>query len=334
MMLSLLRISLVASTLCFNCTTFCFTDALHSNSLGSTRFQASRVLSVTKDPTSKRYGITDCCRSQGAGLHVINPLGPKKSKIDTDISSARQGLFGKPPRKKDKIISLSSRLFSGLTRRKYLSFPLVTLMILTIRARPASAFFDLIPKTESFSFAALGAFYESMPYTSAFVTCGLKASAADYIAQRKARTCEIDFRRNKAFLLYGGFYLGIFQYFLYNKVFPFLFGTGSSFEVVSMKVFVDMLVIAPFLCMPLAYVTKSLVQGESIRKGLSKYWSEVKNGLLLKCWRLWIPVQTLTFSVVPEHLRIMFIALVSFFWTIILSSISSGHDTNGDRCKL
>lgn len=36
---------------------------------------------------------------------------------------------------------------------------------------------------------------------------------------------------------------------------------------------------------------------------------------------LWGPVQRLTFSIVPDHLRITFIAAVSFFWLIILSTI-------------
>jgi len=37
-------------------------------------------------------------------------------------------------------------------------------------------------------------------------------------------------------------------------------------------------------------------------------------------------VQCLTFGVVPPHWRIPFIALVSFFWLIVLSSISSRRD--------
>jgi protein Mpv17 len=48
-----------------------------------------------------------------------------------------------------------------------------------------------------------------------------------------------------------------------------------------------------------------------------------QEGLLQKYWMLWVPVQTLTFGVVPQHLRIVFIAAVSFVWLMILSSISS-----------
>lgn len=48
-----------------------------------------------------------------------------------------------------------------------------------------------------------------------------------------------------------------------------------------------------------------------------------ENGLLTKYFLLWGPVQCITFSIVPEHLRVSFIAVVSFFWLIILSSVSA-----------
>jgi len=57
---------------------------------------------------------------------------------------------------------------------------------------------------------------------------------------------------------------------------------------------------------------------------LSKYWQDVQTqGLLWKCFALWGPVHCLTFSVIPEHLRVTFIAFISFFWLIALSHISS-----------
>jgi len=72
-----------------------------------------------------------------------------------------------------------------------------------------------------------------MPLASAFVTCGFKASLADFVAQKRAAREEIEGdddynvdndtiilggieetpfekRRNFAFLLYGGFYQGEF----------------------------------------------------------------------------------------------------------------------------
>jgi len=212
----------------------------------------------------------------------------------------------------------------------------MTLLFLTTQATPTNAFLGTIPAIieEQFNLAALAGFYESMPYTSAFITCGINSSIADYIAQFKAKTSEINFKRNNAFFLYGGLYLGIGQYFIYNKVFPVLFGAGNSTTAVISKVMADMLIVAPFLCMPLAYLTKAIVFRQSLASGIAKYWKEVKNGLLLKCWSLWIPVQLLTFSVVPEHLRIVFVASVSFFWSIILSSLASGDLKKGKKSQI
>jgi len=54
-----------------------------------------------------------------------------------------------------------------------------------------------------------------------------------------------------------------------------------------------------------------------------RYISDARGELLWKYWAIWTPAQCLTFSVVPEHLRTPFVALVSFFWLMILSVISS-----------
>jgi hypothetical protein len=60
-----------------------------------------------------------------------------------------------------------------------------------------------------------------------------------------------------------------------------------------------------------------------VRDALSRYVSDAKKDLLWKYWLIWTPTQCLTFSVVPVHLRIAFIASVSFFWFILLSTISN-----------
>jgi hypothetical protein len=78
------------------------------------------------------------------------------------------------------------------------------------------------------------------------------------------------------------------------------------------------------LTLPLAYLTKAVIFRYSFREGIRRYWDDIRNhGLLLKYFALWGPVQCLTFSIVPEHMRVTFMACVSFFWLIILSSITS-----------
>lgn len=184
--------------------------------------------------------------------------------------------------------------------------------------------------------STIDAFYQTQPYAAAFMTCSLKASAADLVVQIKGEEKEnewdkegrhdvVDFPRNIGFLLYGGMYQGCVQEYLFNHVFPSVFGESHSWTTVVEQVALDMIVITPFLCLPVAYTMKAIVSpNDSIIDGLRKYASHVQNeGLLLRCWSIWTPVQFLTFSVVPSHLRIPFIAFVSFFWLMILSNISS-----------
>lgn len=183
----------------------------------------------------------------------------------------------------------------------------------------------------SSAFSVIDAFYKTQPYEAAFVTCGVKASAADLLAQSReskdnelSESDKIEVERNVAFILYGGLYQGCAQYYIFNIIFPFLFGNGNDIASVAVKVAFDMLVVSPLLCLPIAYLTKAAIYGESWLDGLNKYkYDLIEKNLLLKYWSIWVPTQTLTFSVIPEHLRIAFIALVSFFWLIILSTIAS-----------
>ena len=212
--------------------------------------------------------------------------------------------------------------------------------------------------------ASIDAFNQSQPFLSAFVTCGVKASAADLLAQTSAASTDeedtsvavvakseqpssednINVNRNFAFLLYGGLYQGMFLQFLYSFVFPFLYG-DSEYRVV-LQVLTDILVFGPFLTLPIAYVIKQfLAEGvgindesddisivETFKKGINKYKNHVETqGILFKYWSIWAPAQTLTFGVVPPHLRVVFVAFVSFFWVTVLSDVSSREETPPSR---
>ena len=223
-------------------------------------------------------------------------------------------------------------------------------------------------------------FFITQPYLSAFLTCSFKASAADWIAQTQPfRTLQqqkqqqqqqqqvssmtatmapaasatnnnynsnaVDLSRNLAFLLYGGLYQGMAQQFMYSRVFPDMFGHGPlDMTALASQVAFDMAIVGPFLCLPTAYIVKSLFAPSSstsssetsdhdettdntttstLTLGLEKYMNDVtQQGLLLKYWGLWTPVNFVTFGVVPPHFRVAFVATVSFFWVFVLSSVA------------
>ncbi len=215
-------------------------------------------------------------------------------------------------------------------------------------------------------------FYQNFPLQSAVLTCGVKASVADTIAQVKPQIEEnnnseiasseesheiqtlsqlkstniqqpskkknrIDWqaRRNLAYVLYGGIFVGLMSHVEYSYVFPFLFGDEKTLAITTEKVFFDNLISAPIMWLPPAYFIKAWVYGSDddessegvFAEGLKKYLVDVReNNLLGQYWAIWFPAQSVSFSVVPDHLRVAFMASISFFWFILFSTVSSQGD--------
>lgn len=271
-------------------------------------------------------------------------------------------------------------------------------LVSTSAASTASAFVEIAPKSSpailrssrrtssSSTSTSIGAvsleqvsdFYQNFPVQSAVLTCGVKASVADTIAQVKPQIEEnknknkqqleqpmlsssvlpaalvsrfqpqqaietsklnIDWeaRRNFAYVLYGGIFVGLMSQVEYSMVFPALFGTEKTVAITTAKVFFDNLLVAPTVWLPPAYFIKAWVYGTDdgstttakgiFEEGLAKYITDVRdNGLLWKYWTIWFPAQSISFSVIPDHLRVAFMASISFFWFILFSTVSSQGD--------
>lgn len=191
--------------------------------------------------------------------------------------------------------------------------------------------------------STIGAFYQNQPYAAAFVTSTVKGVAADFVvAQRRSTSSrqqqpglQQSTSSNSATssnyrptwnnnmmvtLLYSGIYQGMAMEYVYNTVFPKLFGAS-----ILLKVLVSMFVVSPFFGFPLAYLIKAGVfRHHSAMNAMRQYWQDVRHeGLLQTYWMVWIPFQTAAFAVVPQHLRTSFITAVSFCWMVIFSSMSS-----------
>jgi protein Mpv17 len=192
--------------------------------------------------------------------------------------------------------------------------------------------------------SAVDALWRRHPYAAAGLTCGFKASMADLVAQKRQNKLEkgvsdnkkqkggkalvtkppFDVQRNVAFTIYGSVYQGMAQEFIYNHMYPIWFGAGTGVRTVLSKVLFDLLVQTTLVTLPVAYICKACIYRYSVKEAMRRYMDDIKNqGLLIKYFALWGPVQCCTFSVVPEHWRVTFIAFISFFWLIVLSTISS-----------
>jgi len=162
------------------------------------------------------------------------------------------------------------------------------------------------------------------------VTTILKTSAADLFAQKVVEKKEdTDWRRNALFTFWGFAYLGCFQYYLYNTVFVRMCAPLTSvvghYGSAPVKTFIDQCLHHPFVYFPAFYLLKGVAEDRPLASSYVKY----KEDLWENCkalWALWVPAQLVNFALVPRHLRIPFVAGVSFFWTVILSSLRGKLD--------
>lgn len=187
----------------------------------------------------------------------------------------------------------------------------------------------------SAAFAAVDAFWKAQhPLVTAAVVCATKAFAADLVAQKRQQGLnaesstdqdkKFDWRRSFSFVAYGALYQGMAQELIYNNFYSFLFGTATTMRVAIKKVLFDAFFHNALVCIPMAYAVKALIFKYSVVKGIRQYIDDVRyHGLLLKYYAIWMPVNAMLFTLIPPHWRITVMATVSFFWMIILSTISS-----------
>jgi hypothetical protein len=161
------------------------------------------------------------------------------------------------------------------------------------------------------------------PLTTAFATCWIKGAASDAFAQLRIEQKDcIDWKRNIAFGFFSAAYLGIGQHCIYNVAFTRVFGTKTDLLTGLKKVVADSLIHVPLIYMPLYYPYKAVILGEgSMRDGLERYAHDARD-VLGTYWSMWPGVHLISFTVMPQELRIGFVATVSFVWLIYLSYAS------------
>lgn len=162
------------------------------------------------------------------------------------------------------------------------------------------------------------------------VTTVVKTSAADLFAQKIVeRRDEVDWRRHGMFLMFGFGYLGCWQYYLYNNLFvkwckPITAVVGHVGSA-PVKTFIDQCIHHPLLYFPCFYALKGMVEGRPMTESINDYrehlWENCK-----ALWMIWVPAQMVNFTVVPLHLRIPFVAGVSFAWTVVISVMRGALD--------
>jgi len=169
---------------------------------------------------------------------------------------------------------------------------------------------------------------EAKPLTFGVLVSGILGVSGDAVAQ-KCYNREFHLRRNIAFGIHGLLYIGVVQYLLWARLFPMIIRRlprqVARYQTSTM-VAMDMALHIPFLYFPVFYILKELIVnhgklntdmlGSVYRTWRSNLWEDL--GIT---WTVWGPVQCVTFSIIPMHLRVPFVSVVNFMWTCILSSM-------------
>ena len=135
------------------------------------------------------------------------------------------------------------------------------------------------------------------------------------------------------FTTFGFFYLGGFQYYLYNVKFAQWCGTitrmSGHLGSAPFKTFLDQFIHHPFIYFPTFYALKATIEQRPLLEGADSALARYRSEILQSCqalWSVWVPAQIINFTFVPRHLRIPFVAATSFGWTIILSVMQGAFD--------
>ena len=197
--------------------------------------------------------------------------------------------------------------------------------------------------------------WKAFPYSTAFVTCYLKGSIADGIAQVKLKTPKnttdtqsqmaetkgfdtnsassydtidsdnwfnrINWMRNWRFAMFSGLYCGCIQHFVYNMIYPTLL-LLPTLPMRMPKIFIDSFVHVPFGYFPAYFVMRSTFLGGTPMDGIKQYLYQEKWKVLISYWKLWIPVFFCVFYVLPYEVRVGTIGAVNILWLVILSHLS------------
>mmetsp|Transcript_7269 Transcript_7269/g.15867 ORF Transcript_7269/g.15867 Transcript_7269/m.15867 type:complete len:238 (+) Transcript_7269:230-943(+) len=161
------------------------------------------------------------------------------------------------------------------------------------------------------------------PGSVGIITTVAKTSAADAFAQTIVEGKDtIDWNRNAMFSIFGFAYLGCWQYVLYAKLFPkitpTITATVGKVATAPALVFLDQCIHHPLMYFPAFYLLRGAMEGRDPRYSLEKCKNEMWENLKA-LWAVWVPAQLVNFSVVPLHLRVPFVAGISFLWCVILS---------------
>eukprot|EP00927_Polykrikos_kofoidii_P012775 TRINITY_DN15535_c0_g1_i4.p1 TRINITY_DN15535_c0_g1~~TRINITY_DN15535_c0_g1_i4.p1 ORF type:complete len:223 (+),score=20.94 TRINITY_DN15535_c0_g1_i4:86-670(+) len=179
----------------------------------------------------------------------------------------------------------------------------------------------------------LGRFRDSLenrPMLANLVAAGSLGVVGDLLCQVMVEQREtVEARRTFAVSMFCGLYQGPVCstiYASYPRYFPAALTSTQLRSGLSCAV-ADNFGHVPFLYIPAFYMSVGVLQGSgwsASMESLKADWAQT----VVDCWKLWIPLQLLNFSVVPLHMRVLFMNVACLFWNVYLSSASTAIPTD------
>lgn len=165
------------------------------------------------------------------------------------------------------------------------------------------------------------------PIKTSVIVTTIKAGLADYVVQTAVeQRHEVDTRRLTTFVVFGCAYQGCFQYWLFNIAFERLFPGRGLLPTVK-KIMVVNAVGDPVFFFPCFYTLQEALQRNDLREAMcvdtlrcamTNYYRNCVDDWR-NTWATWIPGHAITYGVLPMHLRMPWVAAVSFGYLSLLS---------------
>lgn len=166
---------------------------------------------------------------------------------------------------------------------------------------------------------------ETDPLIVKSVTAGVILGAADVAGQALENSLndtpkELDVARAARFAVFGLVLQAPWNHFYYLLLDGQIPPTEEPFsETNIIKVVIDQFVQAPIFTV-LIFAFLGLLEG----KGLAEIQQKLKNDYpttIVDNWKLWVPATIINIGFVPPILRVLYLNVVFFFWSIYLSLV-------------
>ena len=173
---------------------------------------------------------------------------------------------------------------------------------------------------------ATNSFMKRNPLATSLVVTTVKAAAADLMVQTvvEGKSLQtIDTKRTSLFALFGLAYQGAYQFGIITKLLPRLLpGLATAPSTVLKRTLAFNLVHDPLVYFPVFYTMKETMRTDRLSKetvsdALAFYYRNCTSDWF-NTWVIWLPGHAVTFYL-PPHLRMPWIASVSFVYLSVLS---------------